>query len=129
MSRCWNITWLYIYLAILFLHSSCYLLLLSNQSQSVYSFIFRIPTKIIIKKTKTFPSQHDIFKRSTGSTQKSFLFANQLISQLRENVSSFHFLANAIIGYDLSVQYWDLTSWVKSRSDLQLWRVNVYEKC
>ena len=34
-SCCWNIIWFVIYLAILFLLSPCYLLLLSNQNQSI----------------------------------------------------------------------------------------------
>ena len=48
----WNITWLDMYLAILFLLSSYYLLLLSNQNQSVYLFLFHIPTKFMINKKK-----------------------------------------------------------------------------
>ena len=42
------------YLDILFLLSSSYLLLLSNQNQSVYLFLFHIPTKFMINKGKTF---------------------------------------------------------------------------
>ena len=48
----WNITWLDMYLAISFLLSSCYLLLLSNQNQSVYLFTFHISTKFMINKEK-----------------------------------------------------------------------------
>ena len=39
----WIIIWLDIYLALLFLLTSCYLLLLSNQNQSGYLFLFHIP--------------------------------------------------------------------------------------
>ena len=55
-SCCWNITWLDIYLAILVLLSSCYLLLLPNQNQPVCLFLFHIPTKFLINKKKTFLS-------------------------------------------------------------------------
>ena len=48
----WNITWLDMYLAIPFLLSSCYLLHLSNQNESVYLFTFHIPTKFMINKEK-----------------------------------------------------------------------------
>ena len=51
-SCCWNITWLAIYLAILLLLSSCYLLLLSHQNQSVYLFLVHIPTTFMINKDK-----------------------------------------------------------------------------
>ena len=51
-SCCWSITWLDMYLVILSLLSSCYLILLSNQNQSVYLFLFHIPTKFMINKDK-----------------------------------------------------------------------------
>ena len=41
-----------LYLAILFLLSSCYLLLLSNQNQSAYLFLFHIPSLNILDKEK-----------------------------------------------------------------------------
>ena len=50
----WNITWLDIYLAILFSLSSCYLIILSDQNQSSYLFLFDIAIKFMIKKTKLF---------------------------------------------------------------------------
>ena len=47
---CWNIAWLDIYLAILFLCSSCYLQLLSNQNQCL--FISISYSKFMINKEK-----------------------------------------------------------------------------
>ena len=94
-SCCWNITWLNIYLAILFLLSLCYSLLLSNQNQFVYLLIniCHIPTKFMINKEKKhfsvviyvcciitcseiFLSQDGVFLFSTGCIKKKFLMAN-----------------------------------------------------
>ena len=88
---------------------SC-LLLLSNQNQSVYLYLFHIPTKFMIHKEKKhfsvvicvlykyfFP--WIAFSSVLRVTPKKILVNTSLISQFRENVSSFDFLANALLTY------------------------------
>ena len=129
----WNVTWLDIYLTILFLLSSCYLLLLSNQNQSTYLFLFDIPTKFMIDKEKTFlcedlcefynvmpwnisfpgwrfPTFYGLQQKKISCCQLCWqLLVNaSLISQFQENVISFNFLANTLkilLQYSLEWKY------------------------
>ena len=112
MSCCWNITWLGIYLAMLFLLSSCYSLLLSNPS--VFLFLLHFPSKFMINKEKKHFSamiwvlcnvilwnniSQDFFctKKLCLSPAMVVTLVNfSLISQSWENASSFNFLANTL---------------------------------
>ena len=85
-----SITWLDIYLAILSLLGSYYLLPLSNQNQSAYLFLFHISIEFMINKEKKlfsvlicvccimscseiFLSQGGVFQHSTGCSKIFFL--------------------------------------------------------
>ena len=124
MSGCWKITWLYIYLDLSFLLSSCYLLPLSNQNQSVVLFLFHISTQFMIKKKRfklvicvcrimlcyeVFLSQYDVFQHSMNCTKKKKkkrqpwwqpLVNTSLFFQFWENIISFNFLANTLSDHD-----------------------------
>ena len=82
-----------LYLAILFLLSSCYWLLLSNQNQSFYLFQFHNPTKFMTKKkiflsgdlcimscSQIFLSQDGIFQNSMGCNKKNFLLPTMVVT-------------------------------------------------
>ena len=108
------------YLAILFLLSSCYLVLLSYQNQSFYLFQFHIPTKFMTKKKIFlsgdlwvldnvrlwnisfqgwhFPAFSRLYQQNFSCRQPLWrsLVNTSPISQFQENVSSFNFLANTL---------------------------------
>ena len=81
-------------LAILFLLSSCYWLLLSNQNQSFYLFQFHNPSLWQRKKyfsvvicvccimscSQIFLSQDGIFQNSTGCNKKNFLLPTMVVT-------------------------------------------------
>ena len=116
MSCCWNVTWLDIYLATLILLGACYLLVYVTKINLFISIPH--PNQVYDKKKKHFwvvicvccmlCSEIVFFpgwRFPTGSTKKIFLGGQpwwwplvntSLISQFRENVSSFNFLANTL---------------------------------